>query len=58
MSVIPKIHRVKCVRLHKVDCDSKSLNLELLDMPLLVGLDMGYKGVEFKLQEAAGDWLL
>ena len=48
------IDHKKCVRLHDVDCDSKSMNLESLDIPLSVGLDMGYKGVEFKLQEAAG----
>lgn len=47
-------------RLHSVvvECqtatDGQSINTESLDMPISVGLQMGFKGIEFKLAEGTG----
>ena len=32
----------------------QSMSMESLDMPILVGLEMGFKGIEFRLAEGSG----
>ena len=50
------------VRLHSIAIpiesqmatDGQSMNMESLDMPISVGLEMGFKGIEFRLAEGSG----